>query len=122
MKEKIAIVETLIDKAEEYAKTTYALYRLKAVDKAATAASSATAAIIIVFLLLFFLIFLSLGLALYLGEVLGETHYGFMAVAGIYFLLGLLLIIFRKQLLVDVFTNMLINNFFKEKDHAGNND
>ncbi|HEU0136677.1 MAG TPA: hypothetical protein VFQ50_05255 [Flavobacterium sp.] len=122
MKEKIAIVETLIDKAEDYAKTTYALYRLKAIDKGAAAASSATAGILIAFILLFFLIFISAGLALYLGEVFGKPHYGFMAVAGIYFLLGLILIIFRKQLLIDVFTNMLINNFFKEKDDASNKE
>jgi hypothetical protein len=122
MKEKIAIVETLIDKAEDYAKTTYALFRLKAIDKGATAASAATAGILIVFVLLFFLIFLSVGFALYLGDVFGEAHQGFLAVAGIYFLIGLLLIIFRKKFLVDVFTNMLINNFFKEKDDAGNKE
>lgn len=122
MKEKIALVELLLEKAEDYAKTTYALYRLKAIDKVAASASAAAAGIIIAFLILFFLVFLTLGLALYLGEVLGKVHYGFMAMAGIFALLGIIVMMMRKTLLINTFTNMIINNFFKEKDDASNKE
>ncbi len=120
MKEKIAIVETLIERAEQYAKTTYELYKLKAIDKGSSLISALVASIIFYVIFLLFMIILSVGVSLYLGKLFGETHYGFMAVAGFYALLMIILVVFRKQLLLDTFAKLIINSIFKEKDDAGN--
>lgn len=119
MHEKIILIEMLFEKAEQYFKTTLGLYRLKAIDKATDVfASFITRVVIFLFLTLFFVL-MTLGLALYLGDVLGKTCYGFFAVGGFYLLISVLLYLCRKSL-EAVFNNYMINQIFKPKDNANN--
>lgn len=119
MHEKIILIEMLVEKAEQYVKTTLALYRLKVIDKATDVfASFITRVVIFLFLTLFFIL-MTLGLAFYLGDVLGKTYFGFFAVAGFYLIISLLLYLYRKSL-EAVFNNYIINQIFKPKDNANN--
>ncbi len=121
MHEKIEIAEELFEKAKHLGRTKLELYKLKAIDKASDIfATIATGALMIV-VLIFLLAMLSTGVALYLGEVLGKIHYGFFAVAGIYAVIAILVIAFKKTLLTDFFTNFIINTIFKDKRDASNN-
>ena len=109
MNEKIILIEMLFEKAEQYVKTTLGLYRLNAIDKATDVfASFAVRVVIFLFLTLFFVL-MTLGLAFYLGDVLGE----------IYFLISIVLYFFRKSL-ETLFNNYMINQIFKPKDNASN--
>lgn len=121
MKEKVEIVEELIEKGREYAKTNLELYKLKAIDKISDMFSSIAAGVTLAVLALFFIAMLTTGLALYLGELLGKPHHGFFAMAGLFFLLAVIVIIFRKVLVVRFFNNYIINQIFKDKDDASNN-
>lgn len=120
MKDKVILVEMLYEKAEQYAKTTLELYKLKTIDKVtdvfATVASRF--AILVVFALFFVL--LTVGLAFYLGELLGKTYYGFFALALFYAVFGFVLIAIRKKWLEDKMNDYLINQIFKEKKNASN--
>ena len=120
MKEKIAIVETLIDNAEDYARTTYELYKLRAVKKTSSIIAVIISSIILFLFLILFLIVISIGISVYLGEIFGTMHLGFMAVAGFYALIFILLLLARKSLLISNFTNMMINSFLKDEDDASN--
>ena len=121
MHEKIEIAEELFEKAKHLGRTKLELYKLKAIDKASDIfATIATGALMIV-VLIFLLAMLSTAVALYLGEVLGKIHYGFFAVAGIYAVIAILVIAFKKTLLTDFFTNFIINTIFKDKRDASNN-
>lgn len=115
MKEKVIIVEELLEKAEEYAKTSIELFKLKAIDKTTDVFSSIAAGIVIAVIITFFLILLSIGFAFYLGDLLGKTHYGFLAVAGMYGFVGILSIAFRKSWLENFFNSYIINQIFKNK-------
>ncbi len=117
MKDKVILVEMLIDKIEEYGNTNLELYKLKAIDKSTDVFASLTTRIVIFSIIALFLLVSTIGLALYLGEVLGKSYYGFFAVGGFYILIGIILIIFRKPL-EDIFNNYLINQIFKEKKNA----
>lgn len=118
MKEKIAMLKDLMDRAEAFAKTNIQLYRLKAIDKVTDVFSSVAAGLVIMIVLTFFLIILSIGAAFWLGEVLGKIYYGFFAVAGAYALLALLMVVFRKQVVEAFFNNYIVSEIFKEKKHA----
>ena len=115
MKDKAVLIEVLFEKVESYTKTTLELYRLKAIDKItdvfATIASSLIIAVIIV---LFFILF-SIGLALYLGELLGKNYYGFFALGGFYALIALIFVMNRRAWLEIKLNDFLINQIFKEK-------
>ena len=96
MDEQSGLIESLIEKGEQYGKTTLELLKLKTIDKSADVASNLVSwLIVIIFAVLFFLI-LNIGVALWLGEILGKSYYGFFVVSGFYALLALIFGIFRS--------------------------
>lgn len=120
MKEKVVMIQELIDKAETYAKTNIQLYKLKAIDKTTDLFSSIASSIVIGVIITFLIIILSIGASLWLGELMGKLYYGFFAVAGFYALLAIVLAAMKKRLLVMFFNNYIVHEIFKEKEHAGN--
>jgi len=99
MDEQSGLIESLIEKGEQYGKTTLELLKLKTLDKTADVSSNLVSWLVVaIFAVLFFLI-LNIGVALWIGELLGKSYYGFFAVSGFYLLFALIFGIFRKQLI-----------------------
>ncbi len=108
MEDQPGLIESLIEKGEQYGKTTIELLKLKTLDKSADVLSTLISwAIVIVFAVLFFLI-LNIGVALWIGELLGKSYYGFFVVSGFYSLLVIVFWAFRKQLVKDPVNNSII--------------
>lgn len=108
MEDQESLIESLIEKGEQYGKTTIELLKLKTLDKSADVASSLISwAIVIVFAVLFFLI-LNIGIALWIGELLGKSYYGFFSVAGFYAILAIIFTVFREQFLKSPVNNSII--------------
>lgn len=103
-------VEDLFYKSKDYVNTRIELFKLKGINKASNVFASTVTAIFLVVMGLMALVLFSIGLALYLGEILGASHYGFFIVGGLYIIIGLILIALRKQLLKIPFSNWLIKN------------
>ncbi|RZJ68283.1 MAG: hypothetical protein EOO50_02360 [Flavobacterium sp.] len=120
MKEKVVMIQELIDKAETYAKTNIELYKLKAIDKTTDVFSSVASGIVIGVIITFLVIILSIGASLWIGELLGKLYYGFFIVAGFYALLAIILVATKKRVLEVFFNNYIVHEIFKEKKHAGN--
>jgi phage-related holin len=120
MKDKVILVEMLIDKIEQYGKTSMELYKLKAIDKTTDVFASLASRIVIFGIIALFFILFTIGIALYLGDVLGKSYYGFFAMGGFYVLVAIILFIIRKPYLEKTFNNYIINQIFKEKENAGN--
>jgi hypothetical protein len=95
--DKTGVLESLIERAEAYGKTTFDLLKLKSVDKTANVVSSAVSRIVACVLLLMFLGIASIGVALWLGEIMGKVYYGFFCVAGFYGICGLVLYLARDN-------------------------
>ena len=89
MEDNAKLIESLFDKATEYGKISFELVKLKAVDKASEAVSSFVPYAIAIVFIASFVLFLSLGLALWLGEILGQMYYGFLLVAAFYGVIGI---------------------------------
>jgi hypothetical protein len=83
-------IDTMFSHAEAYGKSTYELLRLKGIERMAVVTSSMLTQVIILALVSMFIIALSIGVALYLGELLEQTYYGFFIVAAFYLLVGLI--------------------------------
>lgn len=109
MNEQSDLFESLIEKGEQYGKTTIELLKLKTLDKSADVVSNLVSwLIVVIFAVLFFLI-LNIGVALWIGELLGKSYYGFFVVSGFYALLALVFGIFRKQLIKMPINETIIN-------------
>ncbi|HZL08967.1 MAG TPA: hypothetical protein VFC65_03130 [Prolixibacteraceae bacterium] len=108
MDEQSGLIESLIEKGEQYGKTTLELLKLKTLDKSADVVSNLVSwMIVFVFAVLFFLI-LNIGLALWIGELLGKSYYGFFVVSSFYAFLAIVFAIFRKQLIKKPVNNSII--------------
>lgn len=108
--DKETIVEDLFYKSKDYLNTRLELLKLKAINKASNIFSITVTAICLALFALMMVIMFSIGLALYLGNVLGASHYGFFIMGGVYILIGLILIMLKKSLLKIPFSNWLIRN------------
>jgi hypothetical protein len=113
MDEKDNILTSLLDSVEEYSKTNIELIKLKGLDKASDIAAAAISRITAIIAYFTFLLMASLGVAFWLGAVLGRIWYGFFVVAAFYGLLGLLAYFFLHKGLKRVFADMIIHQTLK---------
>ena len=84
-------IESLFEKAEAYGKTTYELSKLKLLETVNTVVTSVIARLSVILMISMFSFVLSIGIALWLGDLLGKVYYGFFIVAGFYFVAGIVL-------------------------------
>lgn len=113
MEENATFFGVLLEKVENYAKTTIDLIKLKAVDKLSVVVSNVVYGVILALLVFFFLLILNLALAFWVGSLLGETYLGFFAIAGFYVLLIIIILIFKKQLIKVPLSNVIISKLLK---------
>ncbi|HEX9979814.1 MAG TPA: hypothetical protein VGB50_04525 [Flavobacterium sp.] len=114
--EEKSFTDRLHEKVEQYAKTTIELYKLKATNTLAGVFAAVATGLVLWILFLLILLFLSIGLAFYLGHLLGEYHHGFFIVGGFYILIMVVIYIYRVKCFTESLTNFVIKQIYKEKD------
>jgi fatty acid desaturase len=110
MEDNAKLIESLLEKAAEYGKASYELVKLKTLDKTSDAVSSFIPYYVVFIVIAVFMLFLNLGLAFWLGEILGKTCFGFFAVAAFYGIIGIVLHFFMHKWLKKVICNYIIKN------------
>jgi hypothetical protein len=113
MEDNTKLIESLLERTAEYGKTSFELIKLKALDKTSDAASSLIPHTVVLAIVAVFMLFLNLGLAFWLGEILGRTFYGFFVVAGFYGLAGFVLHFFMHKWLKKTVANFIIKHVLK---------
>lgn len=109
MENKLNFMEPLIERVEEYGKTSFELFKLTAVDKTATVASTFASRGAAVLFLFMFVIIANIGLSLWLGDLLGKVYYGFFCVAGFYGVVGGVLYFFMHNWVKKRISNSIIS-------------
>ncbi|MGV8994844.1 MAG: phage holin family protein [Flavobacterium sp.] len=107
-------IEKIYDRVEQYVLTTAELYKLKALQKAAEVVTSVISSILLGIFGLFFLLFISIGLAIYLGEILGNMHYGFFILGGVYLLFAVIVYAIKANVLKDTINTYIVRKIFKD--------
>ena len=113
MEDNSKLLESLLEKASGYAKTSFELVKLKALDKTTDVVSSLVPHSIVVLLVATFLLFLNLGLALWLGDILGKVFWGFFVIAAFYILAGLIIHFFMHNPIKKLVGNSIIKHILK---------
>lgn len=108
-------IEALFEKAEDYSKTTLELFKLNAIDKTAEIVSSLAVRLVILLAVVLFVLVLNIGLALWIGELLGKTYYGFFVIAAFYAFITILLYAFRNRWIRYPVSNAIITQMLKKK-------
>ena len=113
MKDQATLIETLLENATDYGKTSFELIKLKAVDKSSDVLSSLVPQSVMFVLYVSFMLFLNLGLAFWFGEMLGRIYYGFFVLAAFYCITGLIFFVFMRKWLKELVCNYIIKQVLK---------
>ena len=108
-------IATLLEKAQEYTQTTVDLFKLNAVDKSAEVVSSLVSRLAVIITVFISLLIINIGLALWIGKLLGDYYYGFFVIGISYALIAVLLHIFRDEWIKFPVSNSIIKQMLKEK-------
>ncbi|HNP96832.1 MAG TPA: phage holin family protein [Cyclobacteriaceae bacterium] len=90
-------LDSLVDNLSGYVETRVKLLKLEIKEDIAKVLSKGLVHLAIIVFAFLFLIFISIGFAHYLNAVLESDFQGFFIVAGIYFVLFILFLLFRKS-------------------------
>jgi hypothetical protein len=108
METPASLIESLLESAETYGKTSFELSKLKALEASTRITTFVVSRMTVIVLLLLFMMALSIGAALLLGERLGRTYYGFFIVAVFYLIAGLLTHFFLYKWIKKPVSNSII--------------
>jgi len=113
MADNVNMFEALYEKAVDYAKTSFELNKLKAIEKTADVVSSFIPHTVVFVLISFFVLSLNLGMAYWIGDMLDNVAYGFFIVAGFYCIAGLVTHFIFHERLKRFFGNYFLKLLFK---------
>lgn len=106
-------LDSLFDSAQEYGNASLELLKLKALDKISDVVSSILSRAFAIFILFMFFLIATIGIAVWLGEIMGKYSYGFFIVAGFYGITGIVIYFFLHKKIKAAINNSIIKQFFK---------
>jgi len=84
MEDKSNSLESLLERGEEYGKTSLELLKLKVLDKSTEVFSTVVSRLTAIIIFFIFFLLGTIAISLWLGEILGKPWYGFLAVSAFY--------------------------------------
>jgi hypothetical protein len=108
METPASLVESLVERVEDYGKTTYELSKLKLLETTINVVNTLVPRLSVIIMLSLFALVLNIGIALLLGELLGKSYYGFFIVAGFYLLAAIVLQLFLHKWIKKPISELII--------------
>jgi hypothetical protein len=108
-------IEMLLCKVKDYGKTTFELFKLNAIDKTADIVSSLVVQLAILILIVLFALCVNIGVALWIGELLGKSYYGFFVLAGFYAIAALLIYACKAKCIKTPIRNNIIKKMLQQR-------
>lgn len=113
-------IEKLISKAEIYSKTTFEICKYNTIYRSVDLLSSIAVRLVLVTFFVLFSLFLNIGIALMIGEYLGQFYLGFFIMAGFYVFTGSLFLIFQQKLIKNSICNFMIKKILNKNNYGQN--
>jgi membrane-associated HD superfamily phosphohydrolase len=108
METQASLIESLFAKVETYGKTTYELSKLKALNTTTIVTTTLVSRLSVILMISMFALVFNIGIALYLGELIGKSYYGFFIVAAFYLVGGIVLHFFLHKWIRKPLTDLII--------------
>lgn len=112
MEIKENLIEPLLERVEQYGKTSFELLKLKSIDKTADVSSILISRLLFTIVLSIFALTLNIAIALWLGDMLGKIYYGFLIVALFYGFIAIILYLVHPAIKTYI-NNLLLTQIFK---------
>jgi len=117
MEKAFAKAEELASAVKEYVDTRLDSVKLSVAEKTSAVLANVLAGMVVALVFVCFIFFGSIALALLLGSWLGAWWLGFLIVAGIYLLLGLITWLARGRLIRLPIMNAMIRQLFNRLEY-----
>jgi len=99
--------------AKQYLKLQLDYFRLETAERVSKVSAMLVAAVVVGLLALVALLMLSLAAGFYLGQLWGSHALAFLAIAGVYAFLALLILLFKERWIINPVLTAVIRSFFK---------
>src|ERR1700750_1639752 len=106
------------DSTQELIDTYYQLGVATATQKGADIAAATTGAVIMTVLAVFTFLFAFVGLALWIGALIGSTAGGFLIVAGFFALLTIIVITLKGKLIYPAIRNSIVKKVYEQQNDS----
>jgi fatty acid desaturase len=113
MEKSFEKAEELASSVKEYLDIRLDAVKLTVAEKTSAVIANVLAGIAVALVFFFFMVMASVALAFVLGNWMGRTWAGFLVVAALYLLLGIIVWVARVKLIRLPFMNALIKQMFK---------
>jgi membrane-bound ClpP family serine protease len=113
METPVSSIESLYERVEAYVKTTIELSKLKLLESTTKIASSLLARLGVIVMVSLFALLLTIGIALFIGELLGKSYYGFFIVAAFYLVAAIVLHFFLQKWIKKPVSELIIKQALK---------
>ncbi len=117
MSEQPSFFEELKQIIIAYFEAKVQLYRISAYEKVAKVMAVLFSSIVITILIFFLLFFLSISGGFYFAALLNSNALGFLIIFGLYVILLIFVIIYKKTILEKYITNKVIEQLFEKEDN-----
>ena len=117
MEQETTGISGLVNAAKEYVNTRVELAKLSAAEKTSLVISDLVAGAIVVVVFLFVLFFASIAGAIALSGWIGKPWSGYLVVAGIYGLIGIVVWSSKEKMIRIPVMNKIIHQLFKNDQH-----
>jgi hypothetical protein len=108
MNANTSFIEPLLERTQEYSKTSFELLKLKSLDKTADLGSTLISRMLFIVVISIFSLTLNIALALWLGDVLGRNYFGFLVVAFFYGVIGIGLLLAHPSIKKRVSNSIIV--------------
>ncbi|MCB0650059.1 MAG: hypothetical protein KDC85_02145 [Saprospiraceae bacterium] len=112
LEDNVKLIESMLESAGKYGKTSYELIRLKTLDKTSDVLSTLIPHAVVFVIIVLFTLFFNLGLAFWLGEITENLFLGFFVVAAFYGVAALLIHLFIHKWLKQKIYNYMVKQIF----------
>ena len=114
--EEFKKIESLIEKLRDYVNTRIAQVKLSVAEKISKVAALVVAVLMAALVFFLFLVLLSVAGAIAIGQWLQNYWLGFLIIAGIILIIGIMLWNFKEKWIQKPIMNLLIKTMFSNKD------
>jgi len=106
------IMDPLVQKIENYTKTSIDLLKLKTIDKTADVGATILSRALLSLVITMFFFSFTTGIALWLGVLLGQSYWGFLVVSLFYGITGSILVALHPKI-QETLNNYIIKQLLK---------
>ncbi|HCV16206.1 MAG TPA: hypothetical protein DF637_07725 [Rikenellaceae bacterium] len=105
--------EILLERSEDYIRTSIKLFKLNTINKILNVVSAIISKAVVILFLFMFLLIASIGASILLGEILGELWYGFTIVAAFYGIIAIVIALFLNKWFKQMVNNFILKQIVK---------